>query len=90
MADKAVPKTLMGRFKQYVRGATPEIKLRAIIILTSDRDVTLDAYYDEPFEAALEWLNRNGWNMQGAVASAVRTPLIRVAVDRSDLAVRTT
>ncbi len=82
MADKAVPKTLIGRFKHYVGGATPEIKLRSIMIWAGEKAVTLDAYYDEPFEAAFEWFSRHGWNMQSAVANAVKTPLVRVTVER--------
>jgi hypothetical protein len=82
MADKAVPKTLRGRFSHFFGSSAPEMKLRAIMIWAGDRSVTLDAYHDEQFDEAVEWFNRHGWDMQQAVASAVLTPLVRVTVNR--------
>ncbi len=82
MADKAVPKTLRGRFSHYFGSSAPEIKLRAIMVWAGDRSVTLDAYHDEQFNEAIEWFSRHGWDMQRAVASAVLTPLVRVTVNR--------
>jgi hypothetical protein len=83
MADKAIPKTLRARFSHYFRGSTSEIGLRAIIVWAGDRSVTLDAYYDERFDAAVEWFSRHGWDMQRAVTIAVLTPLVRVNVQRT-------
>lgn len=84
MADSAVPKDMVARLKHYLRGKASGHKLRAIIVLAGENAVTLDDYYDDGFERAVEWFGRNGWDMQTAIATAEKVPLVRVAVNLVD------
>ncbi|MFN7184178.1 MAG: hypothetical protein ACK4MZ_08355 [Thermomonas haemolytica] len=84
MADKAIPESMSARLKHYLGGVASKNKLRAIIVWAGENAVTLDGYYDDGFERAVEWLDRNGWDMQTAVTTAERTPLVRVTVNRPD------
>ena len=60
----------------------PEMKLRAVMIWAGDREITIDAYHDDQFGPAVDWLERHGWNIDLAVRRAIDTPLVRVTVDR--------
>jgi hypothetical protein len=83
MADEAVPKGAWNRMKLSLGRTPPEVKLRAVMVFAGDQAVTLDAYYDDSFESAVDWLSQHGWNVESAILNAIRTPLVRVSVDRN-------
>ncbi len=76
------PKGIVNRLKIGLGVTAPEIKLRAVIIWADGQGVTLDAYYDEGLDAAVSWLEQHGWEMEAAILSALKTPLIRVPVKK--------
>jgi hypothetical protein len=82
IADRAVPNDLWSRLKLSFGGMKSENKLRAIVVVAGDRAVTLDVYHDNQFEAAVRWLSRHGWDLESAISEAIRTPLVRVPVDK--------
>lgn len=84
MADEATPKNIWDRLKRSFGGAKLGNTPRAIIIWAGEKAVSLDAYYDDGFDAAVEWFSRNGWDMKAAIESAIRTPLVRVIANRRD------
>jgi len=82
MADKAVPKGPWHRLKLGLGQTQPEIKLRAVVVLAGDQAITLDVYHDDKFELAVDWLSRHGWDLESAISNAIRTPLVRVSVEK--------
>ena len=82
MAGKAVPDSFLGRLMLALGRAQPEMKLRALIVWAGDRAVTLDANHDKPFDSAVSWLKRHGWDIESATASAIKTPFVRVTVSK--------
>jgi hypothetical protein len=82
MADKAVPAGYWDRLKRALGRARPEMTLRAVIVWAGDRAITLDACHDKGFDSAVAWLKRQGWDIESGVANAIKTPFVRVPVNR--------
>jgi hypothetical protein len=83
MADNVVPKGVWDRLKLGLGRARPEINLRAVIVWAGDKGVSLDVYHDQNFDSAVDWLKEHGWDINAAVASAIKTPYVRVVVSRA-------
>lgn len=58
------------------------VRLRTILIADKHERVALDAYYDQPLQPTIEWLETNGWNIQESIEKATKTPYVKVEVDR--------
>ena len=82
MADRYVPKRFWDRLLRGSSSAAVEQALRAIVLWSGDKSITLDNYYDSGLNEAVEWLSRHGWDMSAATARAKVAPLQRVVVNR--------
>ena len=82
MADKAVPRGFWGRLRLALGQIQPAVRLRAVTVRAGDRAITLDVYHDEQFESAISWLVRHGWDMESGTETAIKTPFVRVSVER--------
>jgi hypothetical protein len=49
---------------------------------TDDNEITLDVRRDTGTSDAIGWLKDAGWNIDAGIQEAVKTPLIRVAVQK--------
>ena len=82
MADRAVPRGFWNRLKLALGRTPSQMKLRAVMIWVGDRAITLDVYHDSQFDSAVSWLKEHGWDVESGIASAIKTPLVRVSVGK--------
>jgi len=59
-----------------------KIRLRFVMLQTVDSQCTIDMDRDTGASNVVRWLRESGWDMDGAIESAVGTPLVRTAVSR--------
>jgi hypothetical protein len=59
-----------------------KVRLRFVMLGTDDNEITLDVRRDTGTSDAIGWLKDAGWNIDAGIQEAVKTPLIRVAVQK--------
>jgi hypothetical protein len=56
--------------------------LRAAIVWTADKGITLDSYKDKGLDDALVWFDAMGWDVSEGKKKAFEAPLVRQTVPR--------